>query len=588
MKIIGITITHDASVCYVEDGVLKYAISEERLSRIKNHAGFPYLALEKMIKDMNIKKDEIDIIAIPERRNQRNSFANIEIFFQRDIKKIKGISNEICLRYRLIYLKNFIYENILGLKKDNYQWMVNFFKEYGFKKARVIFYDHHLCHAASAYYASDYKEALIITQDGGGDGKYGGVYYGKDGNIEVLHENFYTQKSSVSLANIYAAVTKICGFKRNRHEGKITGLAAYGKNFINVFSEIIGLKNLEFYDKKNWHENKWIKYGRLIFTGRPYRMKFYKYLEKAIKKEKKEDIAYSVQKLVEDMMIEYVRNANKLKKSENICLAGGLFANVKINHRIADLDFVKNIFIFPNMGDGGLSVGAAYIAAKENNDEIKNGRLNMYLGNQESKDSINKILEKYKGKIRHRKSDNWIKEIAKMIYEGKVVGFFRGRMEFGPRALCNRSILVRASDKSINNVLNGRLRRTEFMPFAPVIIEEDIDEYFYNIDEKRKAMRFMTITLDVKEDVVSKIPAVVHVDNTARPQTVSREDNHPVYDILKEYKKMSGVSTFINTSFNIHEEPIVSGAEDAIRSMLQNCVDIVCFEDIFVEPEHAE
>ena len=301
-----------------------------------------------------------------------------------------------------------------------------------------------------------------------------------------------------------------------------------------------------------------------------------------IKNESKEDIAFSVQKLCENTMVDYVNNLYKEKKFKNICLAWWLFANVRINQKIEELDFVENLFVYPNMWDGWLAVGSAYLSCVHNNIELQDNN-SMYLWNEEDSSNLESILWKFSDKVVWEKKENFEKEIAQLIADKVIVWYFSWKMEFWPRALCHRSMLIDTREREVNDIVNKRLKRTEFMPFAPVILEEKLEDYFENIWNKKLAMNYMTITADVKKEMVEKIPAVVHVDNTARPQTINQDNNPIVYNILNEYNKITWIPLFVNTSFNIHEEPIVSSYEDAIKSLLDSCVDVLCFEDLFVK-----
>ena len=300
-----------------------------------------------------------------------------------------------------------------------------------------------------------------------------------------------------------------------------------------------------------------------------------RFLNKTFKNFSREDVSAFAQDNLEELAVDLVTNTINNEKNVNICLSGGTFANVRVNQKILEIDNVKNIFVQQGMGDGGLAVGAAlWIYKNKNKDWKPRFKKTVYLGLGFSDDKIKKTLSSEK-KIMFNHHQKIEKEIALAISKNKIIGRFNGPMEWGPRALGNRSILASPSDASINSTLNERLSRTEFMPFAPIIMEEYASEFFSGYDKSHIASRFMTITYDVFKEKHSIIPAVVHVDGTARPQVVRREDNISLHTILNEYYKLTGVPVLINTSFNIHGEPIVYTPKDAIRSFKKKAVDIL-------------
>lgn len=266
----------------------------------------------------------------------------------------------------------------------------------------------------------------------------------------------------------------------------------------------------------------------------------------------------------------------------NVALSGGVFANVKLNQRVAALSEVDSIWVFPDMGDGGLSVGAAYLSIRDRSgSELRSKKLsNVYLG-PEFDDSV--IIAAAKGGgLKVEKSADIALDTAKLLADNIIVGWFQGRMEYGPRALGHRSILIHPGDRSMNDKINKRLKRTEFMPFAPSCLYEYADELFVNWNKSRHSSEFMTVTYDVNPDWIEKLAAVVHIDNTARPQVVKKE-NEPLYwQVIYEFQKITGLPAISNTSFNIHEEPIVCTPDDAVRSFLQGAVDVLVMGDYVV------
>ncbi len=296
-----------------------------------------------------------------------------------------------------------------------------------------------------------------------------------------------------------------------------------------------------------------------------------------INKYSKEDVAYAAQYILEDIVCKYIKFKIKNKKKVNVCLAGGVFANVKLNQKIREIKNVKNVYIQPAMSDAGLSIGSIF-AFLNKKFQIKPEFLeNVYLGsNAPSKIKTLKSLREKKVKFNQSKniSDVLIKEFKNK----NIVGFFNGRMEFGPRSLCNRSILYHCKDKSINKWINEKLHRTEFMPFAPVTIEELAPRCFKGWKKEQRCAEFMTMTYSCTTEFKKNCPAAVHIDGTARPQIINKKNNIVMYKILKDYFKKTGDLAIINTSFNKHEEPIVENIEDAISALKQNVIDTLIID----------
>ena len=434
-------------------------------------------------------------------------------------------------------------------------------KEYGFN-CPVDFIDHHTSHAASAYYTSGKDNVLVITSDAAGDALSATVFVGNGGKLTKLKEvNSYN-----SIGKLYSYVTEICGFKPLRHEGKITGLAAYGNPiYISLFNKMVVFNNGGFTNISNTkHERSKEKILKEI--GRDF---------------KKENLAASVQKHLENETIKFVSHWLDKTRLRNVVLAGGVFSNVKLNQKILELDNIDSVYIHPNMGDGGLALGAAlYVNGGKpiNIDDV-------YFGVEYSEKEIEETLKKYN--LKYKKYNHVEKEIAKLLSEKKVVARFNGKMEYGPRALGNRSILYHAGDKTVNDWLNKNLCRTEWMPFAPVTLEEFKSDYYLNYKGGEHAAKFMTITFDCNDRMREESPAVVHVDNTARPQLINEEINPSYYKILKEYHKLTNIPTIINTSFNMHEEPIVCSPEDAVRSFKKGNLDVLAIGNFIVKNQSS-
>ena len=298
------------------------------------------------------------------------------------------------------------------------------------------------------------------------------------------------------------------------------------------------------------------------------------WLAQNLKPFSREDVAAGVQAVLEETVTKYIRDHISDIPNSQIVLSGGVFANVRLNQVVKELGF-RRVFVFPHMGDGGLSWGAACACfAEKNSGEPTEAIKDVYLGTKYNAQDIKATLDEVG--VNYHEPELIEKTIAELITEGKVVARFDGRMVYGPRALCNRSILYRADDKTVNDWLNKRLGRTEFMPFAPVILDEEAKQFFFGFDEANQmAMQYMTTTVDSTELCKNVAPAVVHVDGTARPQLVTQESNESMYKILQEYKALRGFSIMVNTSFNMHEEPIVRDPGDAVRAFQSGHLDVL-------------
>jgi carbamoyltransferase len=432
--------------------------------------------------------------------------------------------------------------------------------------APVEFIEHHFAHACSAFYSSGYRDSLVATMDASGDGSSSHMYQVKNGRWHLLHR----VASFDSLASYYAYVTHICGFKAGKHEGKITGLAAYGKDaYRDIFEKLICFRN-----------------GTVVNQGRLFYRSALKKIKEALPLDfSKKDLAATIQLMSEEIAAKYIGHWLEKTQEHNVSLAGGLFANVKINQRVHEIPGVSSIFVHPAMSDEGLAVGASlalnYTTSPDPSAISTRCFDHVYLGPDYSESEIHKLLAA-EG-VKYQQHGRVEEEIARLIADGYVVARFAGKMEYGPRALGNRSILYRPDDPSVNDWLNKNLKRTEFMPFAPSTIAEDADRYFSGLDGARETARYMTITFDCTEQMRKQCPGVVHVDNTARPQLVSGRDNPSYYRIIKAFRKLTGHSSIINTSFNIHEEPIVCTPEDALRAFKIGHLDYLALGSFVAE-----
>jgi len=550
---LGITEGHDAGATLLKDGKIVAAVNEERLNRQKMFCGLPILSINKVLEIEGIKPIDIDGVGIAGTLGvmARLSWDNPDFMKKLYMFICKHSPNLVGSMFFANLQRN-IFEHKRGKVVPNYLESIGILAPY-------CFYDHHKCHAASAYYTCGKKHALIITSDGSGDGLSSSVYVGNDGHLELIKEisTFH------SLGYYYAYVTNLLGWRMFLDEGKCTGLAAHGRY----------KDTLRFFDKCiDFIDGQPVNKLQLMGTD------VIKYIKKSWDKLPKVNWAAGIQKKCEQIMRRMVDYYIKKTTIRDVAVAGGLFANVRINQAILESPYIDSLFIHPHMGDGGIATGAAFLNFTELN-ELKPYKLNnVFFGPSYTDMDYEKALEG----LSYTKEKNIAKTIAEKIADKKVVARFYGRMEYGPRALGNRSLLADPTDKKINDMINKRLVRTETMPLAPSILDTSAAECFDNWEKGKYPSEFMTITFNGLE-ASKPYKAVMHLDNTARPQVVTPDSNPQYYEILKEYQKITGNPLFVNTSFNMHGEPIVCSPEDAVRSFKKGCADYLAIGDYFVE-----
>jgi len=556
MIVLGIIDSKPSSAAILKDGEILSAIAEERLCRMKMASGMPRQAIQQVMADSGISAKDIDVVAVaqkvsvfePEPIPWNGWFDSKHAGKPRPFEKISGTLAPIAGYIPFAQKAHHQLKGLLSRKRLS-QIPELLEREYGIT-APVKYYDHHFCHATSAYYTSNYDRALVITLDGGGDGLSGSVYQGENGRLKRLA----VVDSFNSLGNFYSYITHLCGFKAESHEGKITGLAALGKpTYINILREFVS------YEEP----------GRIQYSVPMYHRSALKQIANRLPVDfDKADLAASVQLLLEEIGIEFIRYWLRKTGIRSIAVAGGVFSNVKFNQRVHELEEVDNFFVHPAMDDSGLAVGGAFAALADQPQVDPKCLLqplrNVYFGTSYGDDEIQESIEQFGFEATYE--PNITDAVAQLLSEGYVVARFTGKMEYGPRALGHRSILYQTTDPSINDWLNVQLLRTEFMPFAPATLQEYADECFEGLDGTRDSARFMTITFNCTEKMRRQSPGVVHVDGTARPQILDPETAPDFYQIAKAYHQRTGIPSLINTSFNMHGEPIVCSPEDALRS----------------------
>ncbi len=557
MNILGISaLDTDSTAALVQGDKIVFSAGEERFSRIKQHAGFPNNSIEYVLHRSKLSTDDIDFVAYPFYEWQKEVFLISKGFLENAVSNTLHIDSLKSKLYHFAYYVKFCLESFKNHRKyhnELYQGL----KKLGLEE-KLIRVEHHNAHAASAFYTSGFDEALIVTLDAYGSDLAGSISIGSSDGIKRVHNIKYPH----SMGLFYSQVTEALGFRPTRHEGKIVGLAAFGDTSV-LFDEV---------------------YGRFDVSQLTYKYVSglnMKYCRELASQFKREDIAAVYQVVLEKVVTEVIGAYVKRYRQKNIVLAGGVTANVKLNQRVFEIDGVESIFVHPNMGDGGTGSGAALYVASEKNVEMKPDRLeNAYFGPSFTDDEIKVVLINEGLQYQHYEEIEC--EIAKLLSQGKVVARFNGEMEYGPRSLGNRSVLYHAKDPSVNDWLNKRLGRTEFMPFAPATLFECRDQCYINVKGAEYTAKFMTITFDCTDYMKKVSPAAVHIDGTARPQLVDGNINPSFYKIIKEYHKLTGIPSVINTSFNMHEEPIVCSPYDAVRAFKLGKLEFLAIGDYLV------
>ncbi|MBI5788001.1 MAG: carbamoyltransferase [Candidatus Schekmanbacteria bacterium] len=555
MKILGISsLDNDTCVSLIDGAAVRYAVMEERLTHIKHQNGFPHKALKMLFDMTGIRAQDIDCVAYPFLDWRKQKELLIKSYLD-DLKK--NITNPHNILPTLSHQASFLkwsYKAISDHRRFNIELEKNLTDLGLMPKLQRV--EHQLSHAAAAFYTSGFERALILTLDWYGDGLAGSVSLGSPAGIERCHSIDYPH----SLGMFYAQVTGALGFKMCHHEGKIVGLAAFGDPSV-------------LYDtvKKKFEETE--------ETYRYINAMDFTFCQRLAHRYHREEVAAAYQKVLEDVVTKLVRHYLVKYQQTAVVLAGGVAANVKLNQRVHEVDQVEKIFIHPAMGDDGSGTGAAlYLLAKSGirPEKIKN----VFFGPEYSHQAIEAELKRFR--VKYQYYEDIEDKVAEKLVQNKVVARFNGRMEYGPRSLGNRSILYSASDPSVNDWLNKRLNRTEFMPFAPATLFEYRDQCYIGVSGAENAAQYMTITFDCKPFMQEKSPAAVHVDGTARPQFVTPESNPGFYRIIKKYHELTGIPSVINTSFNMHEAPIVCTPEDAITTYLDGKLDHLAIGNFLV------
>jgi len=555
--ILGISaLDKESTVSILRDGKLTFSLSEERLTRIKQQGGFPERSLKTALAFEGIRPEDIEAVAYPFHAWSGEAGLILGCLARGVAGAFRASPTDRSSRLRhLYYLGRWSGKAIVDHRRLHRELRAGL-RRWGLEE-RLRPVEHHRAHAASAYYASGFDRALILTVDAYGSGLTTTLSLGEEGRLRRIHEVRFPH----SLGMFYAQITKALGFVPDRHEGKILGLAAYG-----TIGDLAATIRGRFVERDGTFE------APRLFDRR--------YVADLARRHSREDLAAAWQHSLESVIVGYLRHHLERHGVNQVALAGGVAANVKMNQRIAEVPGVSRVFVYPAMNDCGTGAGAA-MAVQASAGGLHPSRLrDVFLGPSFSERDVAAALA---GRgLQSRPMTDPAEEIAEMLVQGKTVARCCGRMEFGPRALGNRSILFQAGDSRANLWLNEKLKRTEFMPFAPATLTEEAHRCYRNLAVAADAARFMTITYDCTEFMKQASPAAVHVDGTARPQLVDRDTNPSFHAILAAYHRRTGIPSVLNTSFNIHEEPIVCSPSDAVATFLAGDLDCLVLDDLLI------
>jgi carbamoyltransferase len=521
--------THSCGVAYVQQGEVIAVLEEERLSRVK-----PWKDFESDFWRYPLQ----GLITLHDRYNV--NFEDID------------------------YFTSFLeYDVIANMLKATVS--------YDLPKEKFFKTEHHETHCALAYYLSGFEDdTLIIAIDGSGEYHSAKYYLGSKGEMTYI-DGIGIDRNSLGM--FYAAITELLGFKRLKDEGKVVGMAAHGVYWEGIYKAFHNVLQIE-----DIQTNKSTFPGNDTAGGDVYLNTYKNFFEVVGSKcwknpQALKDIAYTGQLVFEEKILELIDNLHKRYPNvKKLALSGGIFANVKLNKRINELNWVDEVFITPPMGDEGLMLGSALLVIKHFNPEFKPVRLSdVYFGNEYTEDEVNKAAKSILGTYNYVPFN--FDFIISLLLNKKILGLYQGKSEHGPRALGNRTIMCEATHPETYDIINGKLQRNDFMPFAPAVLDEDADRLF-EIDKSKYTAEFMTMLYDTKDEWADKLPTVTHPkDKTARIQIVKQNSNPLFYQILKEYKQKTGVGCLVNTSFNIHNEPIVDKPEEAFTHLKNGVID---------------
>lgn len=561
MNILGVSsFYHDSAAALLKDGIVVAAAEEERFNRVKHSSQFPQEAIAFCLKNQDLTINEIDYLA----------------YYEKPLLRFERVLDSIIRTYPFsleLFLKGI--PDWLG-EKIKVESHIR--KKLGYK-GKIVFIPHHLSHAAASYFASGYKKAAILTVDGVGEYQTVGLWQSIGNSIIPLKKISFPH----SLGLLYSTFTAFLGFMINEGEYKLMGLSAYGKpRYLNQMLKTVEVKedgsfrlNMNYFnfhkEYKMWNKKFEDLFGTPRLPNEPFNQKH-------------KDLAASIQELTERMYFKMLNHLYELTSYKDLCISGGVALNAAANGKIYKKTPFQNIYIIGPAGDGGSALGAAYFTYYNllNGSRKSKGLANLFLGTAYSSEKIEEILKK-KG-LKYQKYLNktkLVEDTAKLLLKNNVVGWFQGRMEYGPRALGSRSILASPKDKNMREKVGRIKNREQFRPFACSILKEKVHEYF-EVPQKNHASSFMNFCFKAKDDKVRDIIAVVHVDGTSRIQTVA-ETEGIYFRLIQKFYTLSGIPCLLNTSFNRAGEPIVENPQQAVDVFLKSSLDLLIIENFIVQ-----
>lgn len=582
LYILGIYPRHNATAVLLKDGQILAAVSEERFVGEKNFKGFPKKAINYCLEEAGITAEQLDLVTIPFKylapihssiKSENDSLISFLSFIYPLINLVRKVWGELAYRFSVLRIigREFYYlsTSVIGsltmwIEKKNIADYLNI------NTNKIVTFDHHLCHAAAAYYTSPFnnQKALILTADGEGNNYSASVNIFDKKSIQILAR---TNRDS-SLGYIYKDVTTFLGMKENEHEYKVMGLAPYAhkldvEKYYKKIKDIVFLEGLNFKSKFSTVDTP-------------------KFLRRQIKRLRFDIVAGIFQKLIEEKTTEWTKKAISATHLKTILLSGGVFMNIKANQKIGQISEVKNLYVIPSASDESSPMGACYLGFlylnNRNKDLIIAPIKDIYWGPCFSDKEVEFFLKSYK-KIKAKKIKNIEKAIAQLLAKGEIVARMAGRMEFGARALGNRSILADPSRYENVRIINDQIKGRDFwMPFSPTIIEERAKDYIVN--PKKLTSPYMMISFDSTPRARQELVAAIHpADFTLRPQILKKEFNPKYYKIIKEFEKITGTGAVLNTSFNIHGYPIVRGPKEALDAFSNSGLKFLAMENYLIE-----
>jgi len=569
MTILGISIdVAISSACLLKDGVIVSAIAEERLSRKKLDSSYPAKAIKRILEDNHISIDDIDEIVIPWNPKSHINYAS------------KRFINSNKWRGELI-------ASFLGNHINHFDLQTNSDLNVYFDNTKITFINHHEAHYANAYYLSGFKDAIILTIDGKGENESTVIQYVKNGKRTVINNISFPH----SLGMFYASFTNFLGFQPESDEWKVMAIGAINKKkklnnpYTKIIENMITLTDdgyeldLAFFDFYLFDKHK------NFFNRKLEDILGLKQLKKEPIQNEHILIAEAVQEVVEKTIDHLIEIAHKQSGLSNICLGGGVAMNSLYNGKISERhDFIKDVFISSCPDDSGVSVGAALYKYYENNSLNYQRQIENYWGTEYLNNEIKGILDSFKIKYTYLNDNELFEETAKLLKKKKLIGWFQGKMEFGQRALGNRSIIASPLGDDIKDLINGAVKfRESFRPFAPAILEEYAKDYFEFPNEEN--VYFMEKVYKFKKKYINDFPAVVHYDGTGRLQTVNKNINNRFYKLIESFNALTGVPMLVNTSFNLNGEPIVESPQDAIKTFYTCGLDYLILGNFIISKD---